>query len=232
MTAGSGRVLGVDGCPNGWVGVVPDADRTRVYTARTLAELLDRVAADGSVAAVGVDIPIGLADRGPRAADLAARVALGARRSSIFLTPVRAAVEADDYAAAQQAHRAGTGQGLSRQAYGLAAKIREVDGWVRTAGLPVLEVHPELSFASTPGGPLQHGKKTWGGAVERRRRLASEGIVLDGDLGPDPGRAGVDDVLDAAAAAWTMRRWAVGAAHPLPDPPELMPDGIAAAIWV
>ena len=214
------------------MGVTPDADRARVYTAPTLAALLDRVVADGPVAGIGVDIPIGLAEHEPRQADLAARAALGARRASIFLTPVRAAVEAADYTGAAAAHRAATGQGLSRQAYGLAAKIREVDGWVRTAALPVLEVHPELSFASTPGGPLRHGKKTWAGAVERRRRLAAAGILLDGDLGPDPGRAGVDDVLDAAAAAWTMARWAVGAAHPLPDPPELMPDGVRAAIWV
>ncbi len=93
-------------------------------------------------------------------------------------------------------------------------------------------MHPELSFATLAGAPMRHGKKTWAGAVERRRRLATAGITIDGDLGPDPGRAGVDDVLDAGAAAWTMLRWAAGTARSLPDPPEPMPDGVACAIWV
>ncbi len=61
-----GRVLGVDGCPDGWVAVAPDPDRARVYAAATLAGLLERVTADGPVAALGVDMPIGLSDQGPR----------------------------------------------------------------------------------------------------------------------------------------------------------------------
>jgi predicted RNase H-like nuclease len=57
------------------------------------------------------------------------------------------------------------------------------------------------------------------------------GIVLPDDLGSAGRAAAVDDVLDAAAAAWTARRVAHGQAHPLPDPPEHLTDGRTAAIW-
>jgi predicted RNase H-like nuclease len=40
----------------------------------------------------------------------------------------------------------------------------------------------------------------------------------------------LDDVLDAAAAAWTANRIATGQAMTLPDPPELS-DGLRICIW-
>jgi hypothetical protein len=60
--------------------------------------------------------------------------------------------------------------------------------------------------------------------MHRRRLLAdTAGIVLPDDLGPAGRAAAVDDVLDAAAAAWTARRVAHGQARPLPDPPDPSP---------
>ncbi len=238
LSQSKGRVLGVDGCPGGWVGVAPDPDRARVYAAGTLIELLHTVVADGPVGTVCVDIPIGLPDDGPRQADVLAAALLGPRRSSIFATPVRAALVEPDYATAVLVNRELTGQGFSRQAYGLRAKVLEVDALVRDpttplpAGGPLLEVHPELSFAIMAGAPLVHGKKTWAGAVERQARLAEQDIVIGSDLGPDPGRAGVDDVLDAAAAAWTARRHRDGSARSLPDPPDRYSDEVTCAIWI
>ena len=41
-----------------------------------------------------------------------------------------------------------------------------------------------------------------------------------------------DDLLDAAAAAWTARRVLAGSARPLPDPPEVDSSGRPVAIWV
>ena len=225
-------MLGVDGCPDGWVAVAPEADRARVYSAPTLLAVIARAEQDGPLVHVGVDIPIGLPAAGQRQADLLARDRLGRRRSSLFLTPVRDALELPDYVEAVALHRAHTGQGFSRQAFGLRTKVLEVDALVRAGGRPLLEVHPELSFATLAGAPLTAGKKTWAGAVERRRLLASVGIVLDDDLGPDAGRAGVDEVLDAGAAAWTVLRVRDGRATCLPDPPELLPHGLTGAIWV
>jgi predicted RNase H-like nuclease len=229
-----GRVLGVDACRAGWIGIALSGGRTRAYFAPAIRELADRAAADGPVPVIAIDIPIGLPDAGRRRADQLAREALGRRWPSLFITPVRAAVEAADYQAAAAENRRLAGEGLSRQAFALRAKILDVDQWL-DAGSPararVVEAHPELSFAAMAGAPLRSRKSIWAGAVQRRTLLARAGIVLDGDLGLAGEQAGVDDVLDAAAAAWTARRVSGGSARCLPPSPEIFSDGIPAAIW-
>jgi len=52
-----------------------------------------------------------------------------------------------------------------------------------------------------------------------------------GYFGEAGDKAAVDDVLDAAVAAWSARRYAEGTATALPAPPEVFDDGPAAAIW-
>ena len=93
----------------------------------------------------------------------------------------------------------------------------------------VVEVHPEVSFTMMGGQHLTASKKTWNGLQERRRLLASVGIVL-----PDASEALVgivsDDVVDAAAAAWSALRVADGTARSFPDPPESS-SGRPVAIW-
>ena len=104
------------------------------------------------------------------------------------------------------------------------------------------EVHPELSFAvmaatlrtaetfdrshspilyeeqATASEPLQHPKRYQAGIAERLTLLSScyaritESAVLEPLVGPP--HPTLDDLLDAAAAAWTARRIAAGnAAH-------------------
>jgi predicted RNase H-like nuclease len=230
------RVLGVDASGRGWIGIAwGGGEQLWAYAAGTVAAVVAACRDDGPVALVGLDIPIGLSEAGPRLADVAARDRLGARRSSVFETPVRAALLAPDHASAGLANRAATGRGVSAQAYGLRHRVLEVDGWLRAdvAGdrPPVYEVHPELSFAQMAGHPLPDGKRTWAGAEHRRMLLAREGLFV-GDLGEAGRLALVDDALDAAAAAWTAARILTGDATSLPDPPEPTPDGLAAAIWV
>ena len=70
------------------------------------------------------------------------------------------------------------------------------------------------------------------GADEAAAALQAQGFDLSGELGPLGWHAGVADVLDAAAVAWTAMRVATGRAHSLPDPPEVFSDGWPAAIWV
>lgn len=225
------QVLGVDACKAGWVGVAL-GDDVRVFAARRIADLF-AAAEDscGSIAVVGVDIPIGLADSTPRLADILARQVAGVRRSSVFLAPVREALQASDYPTALALHRQITGSGCSVQAYRLGPKILEVDAWIRGGGRLVVEVHPELSFARMAGAPLDDSKTTWAGAERRRLLLAREGIGLGSDLGQAGRLVGVDDVLDAGAAAWSARRVALGQAVSLPDPPEVFSDGLPCAIW-
>jgi predicted RNase H-like nuclease len=91
-------------------------------------------------------------------------------------------------------------------------------------------VHPEVSFAEMAQRPLDWSKKSWNGSQLRRGLLREQGIDLPDTL-PDVGAAGVDDVLDAAAAAWSADRIACGLAVSLPSPPQVI-DGRPVAIWV
>jgi predicted RNase H-like nuclease len=225
------RVLGADACRAGWVGITLSDEGVRAYVHAEIAGLVAQAAAAGPLAVVGIDMPIGLADTGLRQADVLARKAAGRRWASVFMTPVRAAVEAADFRQACEVNRRLAGCGISRQAFNLREKIMQVDRWLPQAPCPVVEVHPELCFGELAGAPLGDSKSSWAGAERRRQLLAAEGIVLAGDLGLTGQQAGVDDVLDAAAVAWTALRVASGAARRLPAEPERFSDQVDCAIW-
>jgi predicted RNase H-like nuclease len=222
-------VLGVDGCPAGWVGALLIDDRVEIDVAATVADLVGHARVRPVV--VGVDIPIGLPDAGPREADLAARRELPrGRKSSVFPTPVRDAVSAATHPEANAAHRAATGKGLSVQGFHLCRRIAEVDAWVRGgAGLEVLEVHPEVTFTAL-GADSVLSKRTSAGAATRHEALLRAGISVPGTL-RFPG-VRTDDALDACAVAWTARRHAQGESRTLPDDPQVFSDGLLAAIHV
>ncbi|WP_265521610.1 DUF429 domain-containing protein [Oerskovia flava] len=231
--------LGADACPGGWVGVrlVEAGDGASpvdvdAFHAATIAELVEAATPpDGELAVVGIDIPVGLPDASVRAADVEVRRLLGPRRSSVFMTPTRAALGEPTHALASATNVMRTGLGISQQAYHLRTKIFDVDGWVRGDDRPrVVEVHPELSFRLMAGAPLEAAKKTWAGQVWRRDLLTAADVELPRDLG-GLGRAAPDDVLDAAAAAWSALRVARGEAVSHPDEPERFSDGWPAAIW-
>jgi predicted RNase H-like nuclease len=224
-------VLGVDACRTGWIGVVL-ADTGAPIRAVQGRHIADLVADAGSVDVVGIDIPVGLAISGRRQADELVRAMLGARWQSLFMTPVRAALLMPGPAEANTRNRELTGYGVSRQAFALAGRILQVDEWLADCRIPVVEVHPELCFATMAGAPLADSKKTWAGMVARRALLARQGIAVPDELGRPGALAATDDVLDAAAVAWTARRVAGGIARSYPDPPERFEDGSSAAIWV
>jgi predicted RNase H-like nuclease len=224
------RVLGVDACKAGWVGIALAAGQVSGYGAGTIEQLVAAAQADGPLTVVGIDMPIGLPDAGRRQADILARQAIGPLRSSVFMTPVRTALDAADHATASARNRHLAGEGISIQAFGLRPKLRQVDRWVRQAPCRVVEVHPEVSFAQLAGFPLTTRKHTWAGAYLRQRLLTTAGVALD-DLGETGRQAGVDDILDAAVCAWTARRVALGQARSLPNPPQVFSDGLPCAIW-
>ena len=124
-----------------------------------------------------------------------------------------------------------TGKGVSQQTFALGKKILEVDRWALSATHHVIEVHPEVCFAVMMGGSLWHRKSSWAGSEERRGILAKAGITVPSDIGVAGEMAGTDDVLDAAAAAWTAVRFTQGLAVSYPPIPELFGDGHEAAIW-
>jgi predicted RNase H-like nuclease len=223
------RVIGIDGCRKGWFGVVVDDGRIEALFSPRVAGL---VADAGEVSAIAIDIPIGLPDRGVRAADRAARGKLGRLASSLFITPVRAALAAEPYREATAAAVRLTGSGISQQAYRLREKIFEVEAWLPGSPARVWEVHPEISFAVANGTPLSYSKHTWAGSQERRLILARQGLFPEGLLLPAGRHAGPDDVLDAAIAAWSARRLAAGAGQSLPArADEVTSSGRPMAIW-
>jgi predicted RNase H-like nuclease len=233
MSAWDVASVGVDACKTGWIAVVLDGDQGRQVDAHYVPTIdaLNSVIPDPR--AIAIDIPIGVPDAGRRRADIEARVFLGPRRNSIFFTPVRAAVEAVTHQAATTLQRQATGSGLSQQSYRLAQKILEVEAWLPDAPCGVWEVSPEVSFALLIGQPAHAPKKTWAGMVQRRQALLAAGINVDGVGGLAGSRASVDDMLDAAAAAWTARRLLRGSARSFPDPPDPGPgsNGRSIAIW-
>jgi predicted RNase H-like nuclease len=226
-------VLGVDACPGGWVGVLLTAGgRPAALTSRSIAALVELARGSAAVAVVGIDIPIGLPDRGGRQADVLARAALPGKASSVFSAPTRAAYDADSYEEARARNVAATGgTSLSAQAWGLRAKVLDVDAWLRTRpGVEVIEVHPELSFARMVGAPISERKKDPEGVAARRTALERVGLVPPAWFRGSG--FGEDDLLDACAAAWTAVRHTRGESESLPAEPEVFSDGLPAAIWV
>jgi len=219
--------IGIDGCPRGWVAIgLDDQGFSEAFLAPNFAELLDRCAESQVIA---VDIPIGLTDVGFREADLTVRSFLRGRASSLFTTPPRSALEAEEYAAACELSRKLTGKAFSRQSWALKKKIMEVDPFIGDSR--IWEVHPEVSFRLMADHDLTYSKKTWGGQQERRHLLESVGVRVPDHLG-EADRAGADDVLDAAAAAWTARRIAQGEARSFPEDSEQSDrSGRVIAIW-
>ncbi|MBM4374493.1 MAG: DUF429 domain-containing protein [Deltaproteobacteria bacterium] len=98
-------------------------------------------------------------------------------------------------------------------------------------GPRVIEVHPEASFRQLAGDHLRASKKSYNGMMQRLELLSAAGIVLPKQL--SIGRVAVDDVLDAAAAAWTANRHALGISRSMPGPELQERDGERViAIWV
>jgi predicted RNase H-like nuclease len=214
-------VVGMDACKRGWVAV---ALRDGAFAeAREIALAKEALTLWPDLAVLAIDIPIGLPDRDlpyPREADVQAARFVGRRRSSVFPSVPLEVLRAATWADAADRMRGLYGIGLSRQSYGLRAKVLEVND-LAIADDRIHEVHPEVSFRAMAGeasGALD-SKKTWNGLMQRRRLLEREGIEVPESL-PEVPTAASDDVLDAAAAAWSAWRIATGAARTLPDPPQ------------
>jgi len=205
--------VGIDGFRSGWVAIGIGEGFEAARATSSFAELMEAFA---DAEAIGVDMPLGLTDDRDREADAAARASLKGQASSVFSAPVRAVLAAADYAEARRLSTQALGKSLSKQAFNIVPKIAEVDAYVTHPRLH--EVHPELSFRVLNDGERLLGKKTWGGLHQRLALLRRAGIATPAELGP-VARVGIDDVVDAAAAAWSARRVARGEARSFPEAP-------------
>ena len=199
-------IAGVDGCKGGWIAVYAFLEGGELKDLECHVE--DRfenvMACPAPLAAVAVDMPIGLWDKGGRDCDKAAREVLGKRSRSIFPAPAADVLDLfpkmtsasfrnmalsereRDYNRAKTVNRDRTGKALNRQSFNLVPKIAEVRGYLLGLGAAergrVDEVHPEVSFAALsaqkgggrPFSPMHHRKVTVQGLLERRDLLAGE----------------------------------------------------------
>jgi predicted RNase H-like nuclease len=216
-------VGGADGTREGWVLVTKELSSGVVASRICTTE--DLFYGEPIPDLVGLDIPIGLPDSGPRLCDLDARQRLRRRGSSVFPAPLRCLLEASTYPEACSLRFGAEGKKISRQTWGILPKIRIVDSLLRNDPAlqqRVREVHPEFCFLLLAGHPMYHKKKSKQGQEERLRVLEQwfgeylEAAVLQRlRLGCQ-----LDDLLDAFAACWTAERIFSGQAETLPhDPP-------------
>ena len=212
-------VVGVDIGKKCWVSALVAEAVLWVREYPTLDELLGDVPVE---TVIGIDVPVRIED-GWRECDSAAKRLLGARHSTIFSVPPRAAfLDASSPTEANERARELTGKGLSTQAFYLRRHVLDVIEHADSR--PLFEVHPELSFAAMAGEPIAEPKTTWNGLTRRRQLLADQGLHIPERL-PRVRRSGPDDVVDAVAAAWSARRIDAGTAERIPA------DGAGAAIW-
>lgn len=214
-------VAGVDGCRGGWVVVTaahdePDGPlRLAAEVVPGLEPVVER-ARRGELAAVAVDMPMGLLADRPRRSDREARAVLGPRRASVFPTPVRAVLEAATYPEACDRSRAACGKALSKQAWFLVDRIRQLDELVTRADQDtVVEAHPECAFLRLAaeidgGGPLP-SKHTPEG-LRRRRQLLRRHLGRPFERLWRAAPAPPVDLLDATVLTVTARHVVAGTA--------------------
>ncbi|OZC45263.1 hypothetical protein CH286_18680 [Rhodococcus sp. WWJCD1] len=204
MNSRAEKFAGVDGAKGAWVVAVFDGSRLTWTGCSSVAEVLEHTR---DCARVGVDMPLSLPVDGYRISELEAKAFLGRARSSIFHTPVVDVLDASTYEQACALSRSITGKAISKQTWHI---LPAVQSWREADFDPdiYVEVHPECSFRAMSPTTTFASKKSGRGVGQRLAALGrwSEHLDLD-DLPDGPV---VDDFLDAAAAAWSARRFHVG----------------------
>ena len=204
-----GRMIavGLDGYSRGWVAVRIDGARRELLLLNAISELLalkfDRA---------GIDMPIGLPERGSRACDLEARAMLRPHSSRVFTGARRGLWDHETHAGANGMLKARGEAGISIQLWHLGAKITELDA-IMTPALQqrIREVHPELVFLRLNFGRPLPSKKTEDGIAQRMRLLRREGFVeLKEWLARKLSGVKTDDILDACAVAIAARDFTQG----------------------
>ena len=226
--------IGIDGCPIGWVSVtMKNGNFTAVDVFPTIASLWEH---HQKAKLLLIDMPIGLVDKGtePRGCDQGARDVLGARRSSIFPAPVREVLKSKTYVDACDINQKRTGKKISKQAWNIVPKIKEVDTFIRAnpaAQKKLRESHPEVCFTMLNGGvPMVHPKKAPFGFLERLQLIQqydpkAETWLRGMAIKYRPKEVAADDVVDAMILAIT----ATGGARKLqtlPEKPEIDGQGL------
>ncbi len=226
-------IAGVDGCKAGWVAAFLQSDSGEVRF-EVLPSFARIVSSAYRPRIIAVDMPIGLPSTSSprRACDTEARGRLGPRRSSIFSPPVRDVAGIAVYGEANETSKRLTGRGLSKQAFHIMPKIREVEAsLLAKPSCDIRECHPEVSFMAMNGDvPLAAYKRKPEGQRLRRTLLDREFGKGFAKLEAAFSGVALDDVHDAFACLWTARRILQGIASSLPPTPPRDALGLLAQI--
>lgn len=218
---------GADGCRAGWICVSRELGSREIASAcfESARELFSQRQSPDLIA---IDVPIGLTESGPKVCDFEARRFLGRpRASSVLPAPIRAVLADRSWEEACATRSGVEGKRISKQAWGIVPKVREVDVELRARARlreRVREVHPEVSFKEWNGAAMRFRKKSPRGRKERRQLVdryfgpAAHEVVRDQFLVKDVTH---DDILDAFAALWSAERVLRGVSRCLPECPPI-----------
>lgn len=235
--------IGVDGCKAGWFAVFLAVNNDKNCTWKVklfpvfsfLIKFIKDVYPQSDFLIL-IDIPIGLktGGTGERLSDIEARKILKTRKSSIFPVPCREAVYAESYEEACKINKELSGKGISKQAWNIVPKIRDVDSFLLENEIlreKVKEVAPEICFQSFTGFPIKYSKKSSEGFLERVKALRTVCLFTDEIIETaltEYRRKEVtkDDILDALAAAITAKTGSENGFEHVPFEPEIDSAGL------
>ena len=209
-TVTTANFIGIDGARGGWVVATWAHGEISLNLYRTLSEVPIH-----KPCRVLVDMPIGLPAHHRRLCDSEARNILGQRRSTIFPVPSRAAVYATSYAECCAINEPLQGCKVSKQAWNLFPKIRELDLYLRSdpsRHTYIAEGHPELAFRALHASrsPLP-SKRTSIGLLQRREALTSLGTHVESLANKlaasKPKELDITDAYDALSLCALLKRF-------------------------
>lgn len=199
--------IGIDGCKDKWIAVCLTENQFNVDKFNCIEEICDKYKDADSVI---IDIPIGLPESNEDIRpENEARKYLKGKTSSIFNTPCRQAVYAENYTKAIEENKANLGISLSPLSYAICSKIREVDEFLLKEPKwknRLVEGHPEICFSKLNGDAAILENKTKADGQEKRLEVLREyyknsDLIINKFIKDVPSRTKIDDVIDALCLA-------------------------------
>jgi len=204
------KSIGIDSCLKGWFLVSIDKNDNWDFSIFSNINLLWEEYQDSKL--ILIDMPIGLPCSESRLCDLEARKILKKRGSCVFPAPTRQAINASDYESACKSNQEILGKKVSKQAWNISPKIKQVDLLMQKCEKArdiIRESHPEICFWALAGGKvMSSNKKTEIGLQERLnvlQKLYPQSTNIFKSAVEHYKRIDLtkDDILDAIALAIT-----------------------------
>ncbi len=176
---------GIDGCKGGWIVItLLNGEKSEEEVCQDITKVVEYVK-DSDLTLI--DIPIGLIDKGcdERQCDKEARKLLGKpRSSSVFPPPTRPALKGNSFEDCSYLNYKCSGRKLTKQAYGILPKIREVNEYFLKhpeIQNKIRETHPEVCFYGISGKAMEFSKKKKEGK-EERLEILKKGFPLSCEI--------------------------------------------------